>query len=144
VLLVAAGCRRQVVTGSGAAVGGAGAETPRLAVERFMSAVKSQDMQGFGLVWGSRDGAAIATMDQESREKRQLILMCYLKHDSYTILGEAPSPGGERVLALEIKLRDMTRPTNFFLARGPRDRWFVREPQIEPLRDFCADRSPSR
>jgi hypothetical protein len=66
-----------------------------------------------------------------------VILIGCLKHDTYSVLGEAPAPGGERVLTVELRHRDLTRPTNFYATRGPSNRWYVRTLDIEPLRDIC-------
>ena len=92
--------------------------------------------------WGTATGPMLKSSEskeaKDSREQREIILMCYLKHDSYRVLGEAPAKNGERVLAAEVKFRDLTRSTNFTVTRGPNDRWFVRQFDIEALRDICA------
>ena len=143
-LLVVASCRRTVlVSGPTNSMNGLpGARTPREAAQRFMAAAKSQDLQEMGLSWGTAEGPAIKGSEnrdeKETREQREIILMCYLKHDTYRVLGEAPASNGERVLALEVKYKDLTRSTNLVAARGPNERWFVRQFDIEALRDICA------
>jgi hypothetical protein len=80
-------------------------------------------------------------MDQEERDTREVVMMCFLKHDSYSILGEAPAAAGDRVFAVELRYRALTKATNFLTTRGPSDRWYVREVQNpESLRDICAQR----
>jgi len=64
--------------------------------------------------------------------------MCYLKHDSYRIMGEAPSTDGERVIAMEVKFKDLTRSTSFKATRAQSNRWFVRLFDDIALRDICA------
>lgn len=140
VLLVVAGCTRQVVVASTPGVNTPGGATPRDAVERFMAAAKAQDLQAFGNVWGTSAGPARETLGREELEQREIILMCYLKHDSYTVLTESPAANSERVLALEVKFRDLTRTSNFFTTRGPANRWFVRQFGNEELRDICSRR----
>jgi hypothetical protein len=107
-----------------------------------MTAAKSQDLQEFGVSWGTEEGPALKASEnreeKDTREQREIIMMCYLKHDTYRVLGEAPAKNGERVLAAEIKFRDLTRSANFTATRGPSDRWYVRQFDIEALRDICA------
>lgn len=146
VLLVVAGCRRTtVVSGPTNSMNGLpGARTPREAAQRFMAAAKSQDLQEMGLSWGTAAGPALKGSEgrdeKETREQREIILMCYLKHDSYRVLGEAPASNSERLMAVEVKFKDLTRQTNFTAAKGPNDRWFVRQFDIEALRDICAQK----
>jgi hypothetical protein len=137
-LLVAAGCRRTVVVGNATTVNDPGAPTPREAVDRFMTAASAQDLQALSLIWGTSAGPTISTMDKEERDKREIIMLCYLKHDRYRILGEAPGPQGERVFAMEVTFKDLTRSTSFKSVRGPSNRWYVREFDNNALRDICA------
>jgi hypothetical protein len=136
-LFVAAACRRQATAGS-PPVASAGAATPRDAVVGFMAAAKVQDLQAMALLWGTTNGPALSTMDKESRDQREIIMMCYLKHDTYRVLSEAPSTNTERVLAVEVTYKGLTRSTNFYATGGPAGRWFVRTFDLEPLRDLCA------
>jgi hypothetical protein len=144
VLLVAAaaaaGCRRTAGVGGPGTVNEPGAATARQAVDKFMAAAHSQDLQAMSLVWGTSQGPAIQTMDKEERDQREIIMMCHLKHDRFQGLGEAPSTAGERAIAVELKFKDLTRSTNFYLTRGPNNRWFVRSFDLEPLREICAKR----
>jgi hypothetical protein len=140
VLIVAVACRRQVVVGSPPGVNTPGGATPREALQLFMTAAKSQDIQAFSNVWGSSAGPARSTLDRDEVEKRAIIMMACLKHDSYQVLGEAPASAGERVMAVEIKFRALTRPTNFTAAPGPASRWFIRTLELEPLNDICPKR----
>jgi len=139
-LLVIAGCRRQVVVSTAPGVNTPGGASARDAVQRFMAAAKAQDLQAFSNVWGSTAGPARTNMDKDELEQRQIILLCYLKHDSYRVLSEAPAANGERVLTLENKYQDLTRTANFFATRGPENRWYVREFDPESLRAICARR----
>ena len=137
-LLVAAGCRRTVVVGPATTLNDPGAPTPREAVDRFMAAASAQDLQAMSLIWGTPAGPTISTMDKDERDKREIIMMCYLKHNRYQIVGEAPGPDGDRVFAMEVTFKDLTRPTSFKATRGPSNRWYVREFDMNALRDICA------
>jgi hypothetical protein len=147
-LLVAATCRRSaVVVGpppGQRALLTPGATTPREAVQRFMSAAQSQDLQALGIIWGSTDGPALKdgekNDDKTTREQREIIMMCHLKHKSYSIISDAPAERNERVLAVDVHYKDLTKSTNFWTTLGPSNRWYVRQFDIEALRDICAAR----
>jgi hypothetical protein len=118
-----------------------GAASPREAVQLFMAAAKAQDLQAMSMIWGTKDGPAASTMDRATLEQREIILACYLKHDSYQILSDSPAAGGERVMAVEVKFGNLTRQTNFYLTQGgPSNRWYVRTFDLDALRDICATR----
>lgn len=137
-LLVTASCRRQVVVTSPTGPNTPGGATAREATQLFLAAAKAQDLQAMSNVWGTTAGPARTTMDAQTLEQRELIMMCYLKHDSYRIVSETQAQAGERMLTLEMKFRDLTRQTTLYATRGPSDRWYVRSVELEPLRDICA------
>lgn len=142
-LVAAASCRRQVVVASPppSDPNAPGAATPREAVQRFMSAAKAQDLQAMAIIWGTSAGPARGTMGQQEIEQREVIMMGCLKHDSYRTGAESPASGGERVVAVEIKFRDLTRTTNFYATPGPSNRWYVRTFDLESVRDICVRRA---
>ena len=143
-LLAVAACHRQVRVGSALTSNTPGGATPREAVQLFMSAAKAQDIQAISNVWGTAAGPARSTMDKTELEMREIILMCYLAHDSYHVLGEAPGVNGERVLAVEVKYQDLTRSTNFYATRGPASRWYVARFDNIALQDICARSKPKK
>jgi hypothetical protein len=114
---------------------------PRPALAEFLASVRSQDLQAMSGAWGDKDGAVRDNkkMSRQEMEQRELLLMCYFKHDSYRVLGDSPGPEAERVLSVELTKGTLKRTTNFYLVRGG-DRWFVRSADIEPVRDLCGDR----
>jgi hypothetical protein len=136
-LLMAGACttRTVAVPESGASQG------PRPALVEFLASVRSQDLQAMSGAWGDRDGAVRDNkkMTREEMEQRELLLMCYFRHDKYRVLGDTPGTDGERIMSVELTKGTLARTTNFYLARG-RDRWFVRSADIEPVRDLCTDR----
>ena len=140
VLLVVAGCRRQVVVTTAPGVNDPGGRTAREAVALFLSAAKAQDLQALSNVWGTTAGPARSTMDKETLEQREIILLCYLKHDSYRVLSETPAADRERTIGIETKYQDLTRVANFFATPGPGNRWYVRAFEVEKLNDICRRR----
>ncbi|HEX6052491.1 MAG TPA: hypothetical protein VFZ21_24675 [Gemmatimonadaceae bacterium] len=141
-LVLAAACsQRQVTTGSPPRASGnsaSGAASAQGAVQSYMTAVKTQDLQAMSAVWGSKDGSVLETrvIPRDEVERRELIILCFLKHDSYRILGDAPGADGRRVFATEISRGGLTRSTNFTVVPGPAGRWFVENVELEPLRDL--------
>ena len=139
-LLVVAACQRKVVVGTAPSSNDPGGATPREAVTRFMAAAKAQDLQAFANVWGSSAGPARGTMAAEELEKREIIMMCWLKHDSFRVISESPAENQERVFNIESKYRDLTRSANYFVTLGPANRWYVRQVEVEKLNDICQRR----
>lgn len=140
-LIVSCTSRSTVVPASG---GGAGPTGPRPALDAFMSAIRAKDLQALGAAWGDRDGAIRDSkrISREDLEKRELLLMCYFRHDSYRVLSDSPAAGGERKLEVTLTAGTLSRTTNFYLVNaGPR--WYVRHGEIEPVRDLCSQRGGS-
>jgi hypothetical protein len=42
-------------------------------------------------VWGTKDGSALSTLPREEMEKRELINIRCLNHDTYDIISDAPA-----------------------------------------------------
>jgi hypothetical protein len=117
---------------------GTGATGPRAALDAFLSAIRSKDLQQLGAVWGDKDGAIRDSkrISRDELEQRELLLMCYFSHESFKVLSDAPAVQGERVMSVSLTKGTMTRTTNFYLVSGS-DRWYVRSADIEPVRDLC-------
>lgn len=135
---VIAGCRPQ----TGPSAGSPGGADARAALDGFMAAVNAQDLQGMTNFWGSKDGSVRETnaIPRAEMEQRELIMICYLKHDSFRVLTEAPGQNDDRVLAVEVVNGGLTRTTNFQTVLGPHNRWYVRNVDLEPLTEFCRRR----
>lgn len=114
---------------------------PRPALDAFLKAVRSQDLQAMSAAWGDREGSVREStkLGRDEVERRELIMMCYFKHDRYRVLSEQPAAGGERVMSVELTKGTLTRTTNFFLVSAGA-RWFVRTADMEPVKDLCAQK----
>jgi len=123
---------------SGSQTGGADAMA---AIRGFLTAAKQQDIQSLGIFWGDAQGPARDRMDRTEAEKRELIMVCYLKHDRYEIAGDAPNPGGTRAVVVNLTLGPLTRSANFQVVQGPGSRWYVSDVDLKALQDFCARKS---
>lgn len=114
-----------------------GAVAPRVAVEQFMAAVKSQDLQAMSVVWGTSKGPARDQLDREDLEKREIIMQGCYDHDSFKILDEGPAPDGERVVRVEVTRGRKTATPSFMVIKGPSNRWYVRDAGITAMKEFC-------
>jgi hypothetical protein len=140
-LLLLTACRTRTTempatTGPSPAVRSSGA---RPALDAFLTAIRSKDLQALGANWGDRNGAIRDSkrISREELEKRELVLMCYFNHDSYTVLSDDPAADGERKMSVRLTRGTLSRTTDFFLTSGP-DRWYVRTASMDPVRDLCS------
>jgi hypothetical protein len=120
-----------------------GSADAKSAVLAFLDAAKSQDLQALASAWGSADGSVRETgsIPREEMEKRELIMLCYLTHDTHQILSEAPAANNERVIAAQLRRGNLARTANFYAVAGPGGRWYVRAFDMESLTDFCRAKS---
>ena len=97
-LLLAVACSRTTTMQPPQA---AGPDGPRPALDAFLAAVRSQDLQAMSGAWGDKDGPVRDSqrLSRDEVEHRELIMMCYFKHDRYRVTGEQPTAGGERMAA---------------------------------------------
>jgi hypothetical protein len=143
-LALAAGCQSGGTTASGpprtapVPLNATGAATARAAIDRFMSAVKAQDLQALGAIWGTKSGPARDQMDAKQLQERELIMLCYLKHDTYTVLGDAPSLNRDRVFAVTVKYGTITHTGQFAVTGASDGRFYVLAvDNIQDFQDVC-------
>ena len=118
---------------------GTGAADPRAAVLAFLDAAKNGDLQALSAVWGSSAGSVRDTgaIPRDEMEKRELVMLCYLGHDSHQIVSDAPAANNERVVSATLRRGPLTRTANFYAVAGPGGRWYVRQFDMEALTDLC-------
>ena len=146
---VFSGCTRTAVQsppvvanskGSAAAAGNViGAASSRAAVESFMVAVKSSDLQAMSGVWGTRKGPARDLMKREELEKRLVVMQCLLMHDKWQFVEDAPrlQTGGHQQWQIELTRKSSVAKTTVATVPGPGGRWFLEDVDVLPLKDFC-------
>ncbi len=115
-----------------------GADTPKQAVQAFLAAAHAQDLRAMALVWGTNDGPARDVVNHSQLEKRELIMQCYVTHDTFTVLNEAPGEKGTRVLSVSLSKGQLARQSKFTAVKGHDERWYIEDVQLEPLKDLCA------
>jgi hypothetical protein len=150
-LFVAAACHRQVqvsstpssTPGTTPATSGnvAGAATARDALRMFLAAAVAQDVQAMASVWGTaKDGSVRNTQPVDQVEKRAIYMMRCLRHDSYTVQGETPAAGGERVFMVQLKRGTLAPNGLFTITPGPQGRWYVATLDLEAFNSICSAR----
>ena len=122
--------------GGGAVAAASGA---RPALDAFLAAIRSKDLQALGANWGDKDGPIRDSkrISRDELEKREILLTCYFAHDNYAVLDDQPVAGGERKLTVRLTKGTLSRTTDFLVTSAP-ERWYVRSGNIEPVRDLCA------
>ena len=145
-LLLVGACRTATVqsapttsTNPAASPNMTGAANAETAVRGFMAAIKQTDVQALGAIWGNQEGPARESLPRDELEKRAIIMMRCMRHDSYQIVGDAPAAGGERAMVLNLQFGDLARSADVIAVRGPGQRWYVRDVtgMMERLRDIC-------
>jgi hypothetical protein len=117
-----------------------GATSARAAVAAFLAAARNEDLQAMALVWGTATGPARNTIPREELEKRELIMMCFLRHDRYQLVSDGGSTAGQRRIEVEMEQGMVIRTTSFNVVPAPDGRWYVQSFDMEAVRDFCAKR----
>jgi hypothetical protein len=117
-----------------------GATDPANAVRGFMVAAKKTDLQAMGTLWGDQTALARDRFSSDELQKRELYIMRCLRHDSYDIIGDAPSIGGARAMVVQLSYGDLTRSANVEVVRGPEQRWYVKDIDVKALQDICMRR----
>ncbi|HEU5175047.1 MAG TPA: hypothetical protein VFT96_09870 [Gemmatimonadaceae bacterium] len=134
-VLAACGSKR---TGAPGPIGASGATSPRTATEAFLAAAKAQDLQALSLIWGSQAGPARATMPREELERREVVMLCHLRHETHEILEEGSLLGQQRRLVVELTQGKITRRTSIVTEPTQSGAWYVLSVDLEPLQDLCA------
>jgi hypothetical protein len=90
------------------------------------------------VIWGTPNGPARDQVDRSQLEQRELIMQCYLSHDSFDIQSDTRTSSDSHNLGVSLTKGNLTRETSFTTVRGPSDRWYVQEVPLEPVKDLCA------
>jgi hypothetical protein len=115
-----------------------GAATGPAAIEAFMAAIKAQDLQALGAIWGTPNGPARDRMSSDVLQERELTMICYLHHDSYTVLSNAPTMDGRRTYAVQVKYKGLQHTGQFDVGKATDGRYYVISVVNFPeFQDFC-------
>ncbi|MCX5761268.1 MAG: hypothetical protein NTW72_07160 [Gemmatimonadetes bacterium] len=119
---------------------GGGAENPTSAIQQFLDGAKRKDLSAMAAVWGTERGLASQTMGTKELERRELIMIQCLGHEKAVLGTPAQSVGGRLRIPVQVVASDRKATPMFTVVRGPKDRWFVENFEIDQLRDqgFCS------
>lgn len=145
VLLVAVACKSgssappntSPAPASNASANLPGAAAPRQAVERFIAAAKSQDLQELGIAWGTAKGPARDQFERGELEKRLTMMQVCYDVDKYRILDEQPADNGRRIFRVELTKGAVTKSARFTTEKGPNNRWFVQDADFASVTALC-------
>ncbi len=116
-----------------------GAATPNAAIQEFLAAARAKNLAIMASVWGTEKGPASKSMNKTELERRELIMIQCLAHDQATLGAPAPAEAGRLRIPVELTLVTLKANPTFTVVRGPADRWYVWDLDMDHLRDrgFC-------
>jgi hypothetical protein len=114
-----------------------GAAAPRQAVERFLGAAKSQDLQEMAIAWGTARGPARDQFDRTELDKRLIVMAGCYDSEKHRIIDEQPGENGKRVLRVELTKGTVTKTPRFTTVKGPSDRWYVEDADFAAVTALC-------
>ena len=138
-VLAVVGCRSasNPSSGSGGPTNLPGAVAPRAAIERFLGAAKSQDLQEMAVAWGTSKGPARDHLERTDLEKRLIVMQGCYDSDKHRIIDEVPGDDGKRVLRVELTKGAVTKTPRFTTVKGPSDRWYVEDADFAAVTALC-------
>lgn len=92
--------------GRGAGTAAATPQTMEQAVTRFLDAVKANDLNRMGQLWGTERGPAAGTMKPTELSQRLAVIQKYLAHTGSRVLdGPIAVPGNDRLRTFRVELQ---------------------------------------
>lgn len=131
------------MSSSGTASGAAGASSPRAALDLFLSAAKSQDLQALSSVWGDENGAARERNPRREFEQSQLVLLCLVHNDQAKVGDLRQAENGRFVTTVDMVQGKSKATVSYTVAKTPAGRWFVQSVDTKTLQNsgFCTKSS---
>ena len=123
----------------GLACGRGPSETPspqslNQTLAQFLDAVKANDLQRMGTLWGDRRGPVVGWMENTQLKKKLTVIQIYLAHDGYRVIdGPLPAPGrdDERTFHVELQRKGCNVAIPIDLVRAKRGSWLVHDVHLE-------------
>ena len=88
-------------------------------------------------VWGTAQGPARDQMERSELEKREIIMQGCYEHDKFRLLDDVPAGDGKRFIRVELTKGSITARPRFTLVKGPSDRWYVEDADIQAVQRIC-------
>jgi hypothetical protein len=113
-----------------------GAATPQAAVDRLLAAIRAQDLQALGAVWGDKRGSARDIMPRDEYDQRVIVMQCYFSHNQARLLSGPTTKVDTVLFNVELTKGQLRATTTAKTLQGPGSRWYVLT--LEPVpRGFC-------
>ena len=134
-LVLLAACRSAPAVREGSEL--TGAATPQAAVDRLLGAIRSQDLQALGAVWGDKRGSARDIMPRDEYDQRVIVMQCYFSHDRARVVSGPTTKVDTVLFNLELFKGQAKASTTAKTLQGPGSRWYVLA--LDPVpRGFCS------
>jgi hypothetical protein len=114
-----------------------GAPDARTAAQAFLDAGKHQDLQALSAVWGSNSGPLRNMISHDELEKRELVIMCFLKHDTDSIGVPSAAAGSRIAFPVTLTQGSVSRTTILTTMVGPASRWYVEKIDLRLIEALC-------
>src|SRR5213595_2040901 len=102
-VLVALGC---LACGGGAGPGKLAPQSPQETLAQFMSAVKDNNIERMGTLWGSERGPATSWMKSDQLRERLTVVQKYVDHAGYRVIeGPLAVPGHDNLKSFRVELQ---------------------------------------
>jgi hypothetical protein len=112
-------------------------ESPQQALTAFMAAVKANDLQRMGRLWGNERGPATSYMKPDDVQQRLVVFQIYLNHVGYRVLeGPLPVLGQDRLQRFRVELQRPNSCTVVFpidVVRARSGSWLVNAVDLASL-----------
>ena len=102
-----------------------GAPSPRAAVDRLLGAIRDQDLQALGAIWGDKRGAARDIMPRDEYDQRVIVMQCYFSHDQARIMSGPTAKLDTVLFNIELQKGQLRAQTTAKALQGPGSRWYV-------------------
>jgi hypothetical protein len=105
------------------------------AIAHFMAAVKANDLERMGTLWGSERGPAAQWMKGNELRQRLTVIQKYLSHEGYHVIeGPVSVPGNDNVRTFRLELQRSTGCNVVFpidLVRAKGGGWLVNDVHLD-------------
>jgi len=118
-------------------LGMTGGADARAAARAFLEAGKAQDLQALSVVWGNNQGPLRNQISHDELEKRELIMMCFLKHDTDSIGAPSAAAGSRINFPVTLTQGGTSRTTMLTTMLGPSSRWYVEKIDLRAIEAMC-------
>jgi len=103
-------------------------------LDRFLGAVKGNDLEAMGRLWGTERGPAMDWMKPEERRQRLAVIQKYLSHSGYRVVDgplTSPTNANIRTFRVELQRAGCTHVQPIDLVRQRSGGWLIFDVHLE-------------